>query len=407
MLRTLTKGFQMRMKEGVCWLAAVVLVLPLLGASPAAAIEWQGFTITPSISYTGEYDDNIFRTGERKQHDYVNTITPAIQLEYKGTHEIQAGYKADILRYSRFNNLDTVRHTALLNGTFNFARTQLRFGEEYKRTDDFPSTELTQRLPRDENALGFGADYDMARTWGVGFDFKWGLIHYLRDPATGIEDPFGFSRNSYTFAPSFYYRLTSKTRVFFEPDFVVERFTNATVRDNNRYRALVGARGDFTERFSLTGKAGFEYLDFTEDNATQGDQAGFVAEVEASYRPVERLQFALILRRETIPSTQSSNLFYDSFNTIFAATYNFTPKLSIIPRLAIGVDNYRESALNPDTGNVGKRLDYLYGAGVGLRYQIQKWLRVEGNYDFSARDSNFNLSDYVDNRLWFSVMLSM
>jgi hypothetical protein len=380
-----------------CWPGVIALVT-LLWAPSVPAIQWNGFTITPSISYTGEYDDNVFRTKDNKESDYINIITPGIQLEYKGRHELRAGYKVEILRYSDWNNLDTERHTAVLDGLFTFNRLQLRFGEEFRRTDDFPSTQLTQRIERNENTLGGGFDYDVARLWGVGFDARWGHVNYLEQ---GFDD---LDRNSYTLAPSFYYRLTAKTRVFVEPNFAVEEFGSGENRDNYRYRALVGARGDFTERFSVTGKAGFEYLDFQE-NTTQDDFGTFVGEIEATYRPLERLQTALILRRNALASTHANNLEYEAFTGVFAVTYAFTSKLLFIPRVAIGVDNYREDATID--GETKQRLDVLYGAGIGVRYQIQRWLRVDANYDFSARDSNFDVFDYTDNRVWFSIVLSM
>jgi hypothetical protein len=54
-----------------------------------------------------------------------------------------------------------------------------------------------------------------------------------------------------------------------------------------------------------------------------------------------------------------------------------------------------------------KRVDYNYGGGLGIRYTPQKWVVLEGGYDFTRRDSNFNTNDYDDNRVSFTVTLSM
>lgn len=370
------------------------------GADLATALDLDGIKITPSISYTGEYDDNIFRTQSDKKSDYANIITPAIAVEAKpDKHEIKARYKADILRYSTYNNFDTERHLAELVSIFKFNRVELRLNELFRRTDDFPSSELTSRLKRNENALGGGFDIDLYRIWGVGFDATWENTHYLRSDFDFL------SRNGYTYATNLYYRLTAKTRVFGEYDFVREIYEFDKTRDNNRHRGLLGVRGDLTEKLSLTAKGGYERLAFHSD--TRDDQDNFVVSIEGNYKPLDRLQIALILSRSVQASTFANNAQYESFNSNLGITYAFTPKIMIIPRFSFGVDNYRESALNPDNNTQENRLDYLLGAGLTIRYEPLKYIRLDGSYDYQGRKSNFGASDYDDNRVSFKVTLSM
>jgi len=53
-----------RVKSRWIFLAVLGISSGMLAAvsAPALAIHLNGIKITPSISYTGEYDDNIFRT---------------------------------------------------------------------------------------------------------------------------------------------------------------------------------------------------------------------------------------------------------------------------------------------------------------------------------------------------------
>jgi len=371
------------------------------GSGPAWALDVYGIKVTPSLSYAGEYDDNVFRTPSDRRSDYVNTISPAILLEAApGKHEIKAGYKLDILRYSTHSNLDTERHAALLSALLNFNRLQVRFREEFRRTDDFPTSELTTRIKRNENFLLGGFDYDVVQLWGVGFDLTWGNINYLDSPS----GDFNFlDRNSHTYAATVYHRITAKTRLFAEYDYVREIFDSDQSRDNSRHRTLLGVRGDLTTRFSLTAKGGYERLDFHSD--TREAQNNFVISAEASYKPVERLQVALLVKRSVESSTFADNAQFESFNATLGITYAVTPKILIVPRGFFGIDNFRESTLNID--RIEKRLDHLYGGGIGIRYDLQRWIRLDASYDYQARSSNFNAFDYDDNRLSFSVAFSL
>jgi opacity protein-like surface antigen len=106
-----------------------------------------------------------------------------------------------------------------------------------------------------------------------------------------------------------------------------------------------------------------------------------------------------------LPSTFANNVDYGSFVSTLSAAYNFTPKILILPRLSFGLDNYKVPELN--NGVLENRLDFLYGAGIGIQYQVQKWIRLDVRYDFSRRDSNFSEFDYTDNLVSFTVTLSI
>lgn len=400
--------------RGVVLLVAAGLPLFLGGAPKATwALDLNGIKVTPSVTYKGEYDDNVFRTRFDKRSDYASTISPGITVEATpGRHEVKLGYKADIIRYSRFTTSDADRHTASLLANLNFARFTARLSEEFRRTDDFPSSELQTRIRRNENSLSAGFDFDFVERWGIGFDYTWGHVNYLRGfKATDIDFEFLLDRNTYTYATNLYYRITPKTRVFGEYDFVREIYRFDKSRHNNRHRGLLGIRGDLTEKLSLTAKGGYERLDFHSDAVE--DQDNFVTSLEGSYRPSDRLQIALILSRSVEGSTFAGNRQFGSFNATLGITYAFTPKITIIPRGSFGVGDYRESSLNVDplcpacTGVTEKRIDFNYGGGVSVRYDLQKWIQLGADYDFSRRDSNFNQFDFDDNRVSFSVTLSI
>jgi hypothetical protein len=367
---------------------------------PARALDLNGIKVTPSVAYQGEYDDNVFRTKNDKRTDYANHFIPAITVEATpGKHEITAGFKTDVIRYLSYSNLNTERYYANFSGIFRFNRLELRGKEDFTHTDDFPSSELTKRIKRNENYLTGGIDYDVYRQWGIGFDTTWGDIYYLDHD----YDP--LSRDEYTYATNVYYRLTAKTRVFAEYNYVQEFYKFDRTRNDYRHRGLLGVRGDLTERLSLSARGGYEHLNFSDPS--RKDQDVFAVWLEGYYKPLERLQINFLLSRDPTVSSFENNATYEPFNMTLGIAYTFTPKILIIPHGNFEVDTYRNNALNPDNSTMEKRLDYLYGGGLSIRYELQKWIKLDANYEYQTRQSNFSDFNYNDNRVWFTVTLSI
>jgi len=389
-------------KRGVIRVTVLALGVLLL-AGPVAALDLDGIKVTPFAGYTGEYDDNVFRAKDNKKDDYVNTMFGGITVEAKpDKHEVKAGYRIDLLRYTNNNNLDTERHDAFLNFILNFNRAQFRFTENFKRTDEFPTSEITNRIDRNMNLLGAGFDFDMAQIWGVGFDYSWEHNNYLGNTLEMLD------RNRHTLAPNVYYKLTGKSRVFMEYNYAHEVYDSGKLRDNYDHRVLLGYRSDISERFKLTAKGGWEGLYYQNSASPYDDGSTFVGSLEMDYRPLERLGMGLIFKRHTEPSTFGNNGHYDALSAIYALTYNLTPKIMLIPRVSVGWNHYNKEVANASSGNaLEKRNDIDLGAGVGLRWDPVKWLNLAVNYDFQNRSSNFELLEYNDNRVSFTVGVQM
>jgi hypothetical protein len=55
-------------------------------------------------------------------------------------------------------------------------------------------------------------------------------------------------------------------------------------------------------------------------------------------------------------------------------------------------------------GDSGKRKDDNFGAGLGLRYNIKRWLVFSGGYEFLKKDSNFDNFDFDKNSVYLNVV---
>ena len=378
-------------------LAAAALGLAgILCAAPAAAIDLDVVKITPSVGYQGEFDDNIFRAKDNKKSDYINHILPALKIEATpGSSELEAHASADAMFYSRHTNFNFVDYTGGGSAKVNLNRLTLRAQEEWRHTNEFPPSDFTDRIPRDENTLGGGFDFDVASLWGVGFDYTWDYFHYLDGGYHYL------SNNRHTFAPTVFYRLTGKTKLFAEFDFVNDFYYDDYTRSNEQYKGYLGIKGDVTDYFHVTAKAGWGGLHMKW--TALPDQNAPMASIEAIYKPIDRLEVFWQLVNDFSFSTDPFNPMIQNLNTTLGLRYAITPKISLIPNATFGTSSYPNLA----PGQTEKRFDYLYGGGLGLRYDIMKYVKFEAAYAFQARQSNYDANNYDDNRVFFTVTLSM
>jgi len=68
----------------LCWIALSCLVL--IYANPVRAqdsIYLGNVHVMPSIAYQTEYNDNIYLSHTDENEDFIHTVTPGIQLEYR------------------------------------------------------------------------------------------------------------------------------------------------------------------------------------------------------------------------------------------------------------------------------------------------------------------------------------
>jgi len=78
-----TASYGGSMKQ-LCWIALSCLVL--IYANPVRAqdsIYLGNVHVMPSIAYQTEYNDNIYLSHTDENEDFIHTVTPGIQLEYR------------------------------------------------------------------------------------------------------------------------------------------------------------------------------------------------------------------------------------------------------------------------------------------------------------------------------------
>src|SRR5437879_8340842 len=141
---------------GFSALAAVtLLVAPPSRAGALNLEEWlPGLTVTPFLSERIEYETNVFQTASGEKSSMISRTTPGFLAEYgRGTLQLAAGYRAEILHYFNLEGLDTVNHNFVGQGKLTLAKLQLMFRDDYIQTTVPPGTELTGPIKSNANTL--------------------------------------------------------------------------------------------------------------------------------------------------------------------------------------------------------------------------------------------------------------
>ena len=389
-------------------LGAAILVGTLLwtpgDAGAQGNLELGPFRILTSLDLSGEYNDNILLAPRDELTDFIWTISPGVTIELPGRQwALRLGYRADIIRYTDHNELDTVDHTVQAAAQGNFGRLNLSVIDEFRVTQTFPGfpvPELTQRVERHENLLRAEGEYRVADRWSVGAHYDFLLVNYVDDPQFDELD-----RQDHTVGVTVFYRVAPKTSVLGEYDYQIIRYDQAAVaadRDSDSHFFKVGVKGDLTAKTSAAIKVGYQIKDY--ENPAREDFDGPIVEAEVIWKYREPSQLRLYVGRANVESTFEANNFFIATYGGAELRHYLTPILLLTARGLVGTNDYPETVtIGTDTQ---KRDDTFYEAGLSLRYQFRRWLAFELAYQFLRRDSNFPDFDYTNNRVIGTVHLT-
>jgi polysaccharide biosynthesis protein VpsM len=373
------------------------------GAGAQGNIELGPFRILLNLDLSGEYNDNILLAPRDELSDFIWTISPGVTIELPGRRwALRLGYRADIIRYTDHNELDTVDHTVQAAAQATFGRLNLSLTDEFKITQDFPGfpvPELTTVTERHENLLRVEGEYRVADRWSVGAHYNFLLVNYIERQFNELD------RQDHTVGGTVFYRVAPKTSVLAEYDYQIIRYdldAVAAVRDSDSHFFLVGVKGDLTAKTSATVKVGYQIKDY--DNPALEDFDGPIVEAEVIWKYREPSQLRIYGGRANIESTFVGNNFFVATYGGVELRHYITSVLLLTARGLLGTNDY------PERITIGtatrKRDDTFFEAGLSLRYQIRRWLAVELAYQFLRRDSNFSDFDYTNNRVIGTVHLT-
>lgn len=360
------------------------------------------FRVHPNLALSTEWNDNIDLAPRDEIEDFLYVISPGISVELPGRrYTFRLGYRADILRYREQDQLNETHHTVQADAKAAFpGGLTLVASDQFKRTSEFagfPVPELTQRVDRNENALKVGAEYAIQERISVGLDYNFLWVDYLPRDFDDLD------RQEHLAGVILYYRIRPRASILGEYDYQAIRYHLDDVardRDSDANKFKVGIKGDVTAKTTLLAKVGWESRDYK--NPSREDFDGLIVELEALYTYREPSQLRLFGGRGAIESLFSEPNFYVATYGGVEVRHQLRPRWLVTIKGLTGVNDYPEAVAS----ETKERSDRFYDVSLALRYQIQQWLGVELGYAYLVRNSNFADSDYTNNRVKGSILVT-
>jgi len=199
-----------------------LLVLGIVFSFFASQVFAQGnihigrFKIEPGIAYKGEFNDNIYSAQDNEEDDYINTVTPSIDLSYIEStpgNFFNIGYSVDLIAYSGNSDNNYQAHRPYIAmGIKTPVGLYLQARDNFLHTKDPYGTEnqykIGEKTERWNNAAEVTAGYDFFEKYTLELMYK-NYMERFDLPADEWQD-----RTDDVFGASFFVKLTGKTSVF-------------------------------------------------------------------------------------------------------------------------------------------------------------------------------------------------
>jgi len=351
--------------------------------------EWvPGLRLTPSVTEGTEYEANVFQARSHAQHDIIIRTNPGMVAEYKiDSMSLNAGYRAEILRFLERQSQDTVHHLGLGQFSLELPRLRLSLGENFTSTSDPPNSELTGRIKSTTNVLTPNVEYRLTERFSIGANYTWTRVEFPTVPQ--------LDRDEQLAGGSVFWKFLPKADLGLNYSHGEKRFTSVSDRDVTENIAGLSLRGDLTAKISSTFSAGVQRQD--PQQSGQRSVTGLIMGGGWNYRPSERTTVALATNRSLQESTFGNGKVFVSTVATLSVTQSILSKLTGTARLTVGENEYptKETV----DGQTKWRNDILATWGGTVNYEIQRWLRLGLDFSHTTRRSNFNDFSFSDDKI--------
>ncbi len=392
---------------------SALVALTLLGEPPSRAHalnleEWlPGLTLTPFLSERLEYETNVFQTSSNEKSSMISRTTPGFLVEYgRGTLQLAAGYRAEILHYFDLEGLDTINHNFVGQGKLTLAKLQLMLRDDYAQTTTPPGTELTGPIKSSTNTLAPTAEYKLTDRFSLGANYTWTHIQFPGSDSSSASNAAAqvqqdqtvkqLDRSEHLGGLTVFWKFRPAADLGLGYQYGTKSFDSATQRDARIHIVSLQVRGEVTSRLTSTFRAGIMHRE--EVAGAAPNFTGLTMGGGWIFRMTDRTTFTLDTDRSVQESVFENAQYYVSNTATFGVRQEFSRKLAASLRAALGTNDY--NTRQPlDAVRTKWRHDTLAGLTLGLDYAIQPWLRTGLEYTFQNRGSNFRLFNYEDSRI--------
>lgn len=349
--------------------------------------------LQPRVSYTGEYDNNIFLAPSKKKDDYVNRIDWGLEAFApidSGKYLLYSGVQSQSEIFSRHDKADHTDWFYQGGGRANFNRFSFSVYEDWRKTSERSGTELTRFLSRNENYLMGLLEIPMSEVF-----FENEISHYYLKFRTDGEKL--NNRWEIREIPRFGMNIGDRTQALVEYAITPIRYFSQTDRNGLSQEWALGLRGLLGkgDLVSYQAWAGWENR-----NYNSGDRKDFrnaVCRGDIRYRPSDLTEFVAEIVRNPEESVTETN--------------SYVVRNDLTARYRRRVVDHGVINLGGTTGLFdysSKRTDFYWSVFTKIEVLLPgKFSSIFGEYSFQQRHSNQSANDYADNRVNFGVKLEV
>ncbi|MHB9154919.1 MAG: outer membrane beta-barrel protein [Endomicrobiales bacterium] len=345
------------------------------------------------LDLSERYESNIYLVPSGGASSLVTALRPGFRLRQPvRQHLFRLDYWSELLGYSENPSINnTINNYAEFSAQLAFP-SGLGFALEdnYAGTTDPATSELTERVHRNQNDLSLRVSYTFSRLLTGSLKYSQLLYDYIPEGYKSL-----LNRRESEGNAELAITLTPRTSALVEYGAGEVRYAYATNPNSSRNQAArVGLRGRLTPRMNGELKAGVKYRNYTQ---VQGmDTTLPVFSLTAVNRFTERTALRLSAFRNFVESANLDERYYVSSGLTFQL------EQGLLDSWKLALDGDLENNEYPNEQTTGsrtqKRRDVRFFAGLGITYlSVLPWLRLGAGYHFIQRNSNFGPFSYTDN----------
>ncbi|HVC50107.1 MAG TPA: outer membrane beta-barrel protein [Burkholderiales bacterium] len=373
-------------------------------------IRWGTFKVSPGISVSELFDSNIYATPNNEVQDWVTIVSPSISIKSAWTkHMLNFSAGADIDQYANYSAEDTADNWANIDSRYDFSsNANIYAGIGISRNHEDRSTPdavLNSKYPTFfTETQGYVGAYRKFKKIAV----RLGSTYQKLDFSNGITDT-GLeinnnvrNRNLTSLGGRISYSITPTYDLFAQGTTDIRQYqmyfdNYGYHRDSNGYRAAIGGGINFSKRLNGEVYVGHLLQNYKDSRFQDVNAPYFGGEIKWFKTPQTTISGFIDRSVEETTLTGSSS----SLDTTIGGRVEHW----IQPRLKLNMHlGYTRSVFQGyDITDSAFRVDKLLDAGIGLRYDLNRYIYLGGDYQFLRRESNVLDGNYYRNQVMITI----
>ncbi len=354
----------------------------------------EGLLFTPTLEVSERHDDNFRAVEDNEESSWITSVTPTFVLGAEGRKSAyQLSYSAVSDTFHSSHKDNNTDHHVNADAGYEFdSRNRLKLNAGFHKIEDTASED--QNVENDKyttsnvgGVYSFGAQ--TARNQ-IDFGANYQELRYQNSDNLNADK----ERDTTALNTILYHAVAPKTRALVEARHTDYDYVSNTRLNSNNVALLAGLTWDATAKTTGTVKFGGEKKRFDDSNID--DESGGMWEVGVKWSPRTYSTFGLNTRRALDEGDNGASSI-ESQSTTLSWDHEWMDRLSSTVSYTYTDQDYQDIT----------RTDKIDTFGVGLTYEMRRWLDLGVGYKYSENDSDAVGESYERNIFSISATASL